>query len=93
MHAKVALLAAAAAAFAPPPSQPQPSHLHAASIALEEESPKPVRGVRRAARLMRGEGVEPLGVDGGRGLVRLEQLAVGARAAAHLPTQGLDRRR
>ena len=52
MHAKVALLAAAAAAFAPPPSQPQPSHLHAASIALEEESPKPVRGVRRAALWM-----------------------------------------
>ena len=52
MHAKVALLAAAAAAFAPPPSKPVPPLLHAASIALEEEPAKPVRGVRRAALWM-----------------------------------------
>ena len=52
MHAKVALLAATATAFAPPPSQPPPPRLHAASIALEEEPAKPVRGVRRAALWM-----------------------------------------
>ena len=52
MHAKAALLAAAAAAFAPPPSQPAPPRPHAASIALEEEPAKPVRGVRRAALWM-----------------------------------------
>jgi len=55
MHAKVALLAAAVAAFAPPPSQhatTTPPHQYAASIALEEEPAKPVRGVRRAALWM-----------------------------------------
>ncbi|CAH0369055.1 unnamed protein product [Pelagomonas calceolata] len=52
MHAKAALLAAAAVAFAPPPSQPAPPRPHAASIALEEEPAKPVRGVRRAALWM-----------------------------------------
>ena len=51
MHAKVALLVATATAFAPP-SQAPPPRLHAASIALEEEPAKPVRGVRRAALWM-----------------------------------------
>ena len=52
MHARAALLAAAAAAFAPPPSRHAPPHQYAASIALEEEPAKPVRGVRRAALWM-----------------------------------------
>ena len=52
MHAKVALLAATAVAFAPPPSQTPPTRQYAASIALEEEPAKPVRGVRRAALWM-----------------------------------------
>ena len=53
MHSKVALLVATATAFAPPSQHttttPPP---HAASIALEEEPAKPVRGVRRAALRM-----------------------------------------
>ena len=52
MHAKAALLAAAAAAFAPGQHAPPPARPHAASIAMEEEPAKPVRGVRRAALWM-----------------------------------------
>ena len=53
MHSRVALLVATATAFAPPSQRTTTTTPpHAASIALEEEPAKRVRGVRRAALWM-----------------------------------------